>query len=242
MISSVSHHGVALGIAPNCGCCGCSHARSEKLITKTVLLFPSLCREMSCCWKTRGITNLEGRWGWTGLVVKVINITEGKKQNFRLDQEVKTRASWDRGRSCLNRESRWCSRQCANGNGSRDPSGQRLLLSSFSSCEQTFPSWKEMEYVTVSKAFLHAYKHSFVAWGFVFYSFYACDLRCLFSQRQMYSQQVRLEESDQVSPSFFSSMNSLLSSGSVSILWSTHLSFSLCRIWYEEIFCITKVA
>lgn len=37
-------------------------------------------------------------------------------------------------------------------------------------------------------------------------------------------------------------VNSLLSSGSVSTLRSAHLSFCLRRTWYEEIFCITKVA
>lgn len=105
---------------------------------------------------------------------------------------------------------------------------------------------KWWQYVTYSKAFLHAYKQNFAAWGFVFCSFMPVIYPiCLASSKCIHSRWglKNLTIFHHYFFLFFSPpMNSLLSSGSVSILRSTLFSLSLCRIWYEEIFCITKVA
>jgi len=72
---------------------GCSPMGSEKLIMKASLLFPAQCRDMSCCWKTRGRNNQRrkemrlDRFGCKGCEHQ-----GGKKKKFKLDQEVKTRA------------------------------------------------------------------------------------------------------------------------------------------------------
>ena len=102
--------------------------------------------------------------------------------------------------------------------------------------------WK---YVTYSKAFLHASKQNSAAWGFVFRSSMPMTYPiCLASDKCLHSRWglKNLTRFHHFFLSFRPPRNSLLSSGSVSILRSTHLFFSLCRIWYEEIFCITKVA
>lgn len=111
---------------------------------------------------------------------------------------------------------------------------------------RAFHHGKWWKYVTYSKAFLHAHKQNFAACGFVFRSFMPMIYPiCLASNKRIHSRWglKNLTRFHHYFLLLFSPpMNSLLSSSSVSMLQSTHLSPSLCRIWYEEIFCITKVA
>lgn len=72
--------------------------------------------------------------------------------------------------------------------------------------EQSFPSWKMMEVCYLLKGISSCLQAKFCSMRICISFFYAYDLPYLFSQQQTYSQQMRLEESDQVSPLLLTSL------------------------------------